>query len=197
MVRVINQQQPPPIEQCASASYAKRFHPSPIEYLLANGPSRYRFSNLNERRFVPALPIHGNSSPTSWICIEPVVIIDRLWRSRKQTEQQPPSKGAAFASRGLIDAVRRFRAGEKKRRTFQQTWFPIYCLGECDERTRWKRNWKSFISAFEEYSRQSARSVVCITSKIGFHRGKPYERLESYIESSQNSSIIKITKKNV
>lgn len=156
IVRVINQQQPPPIEQCAS--YAKRFHPSPIEYLLASG--RYRFSNLNERRFVPPLPIHGNSSPTSWICIEPVVV-EWLWRSRKRTEQRPSSKGAAFASRRLIDAVSVPRMGGKKRmrRTFQQTtWFRFVVSGECDERTRW--NWKSFISAFEEYSRQSIGSAV-------------------------------------
>lgn len=55
IVHVINQQQPPPIEQCASASYAKRFYPS---YRISPHKwSHYRFSNLNERRLVRALPI--------------------------------------------------------------------------------------------------------------------------------------------
>lgn len=65
IVRVINQQQPPPIEQCASASYAKRFYPS---YRISPHKwSHYRFSNLNDRRLVRALPNSANSPRTSHV----------------------------------------------------------------------------------------------------------------------------------
>lgn len=132
IVHVINQQQPPPIEQCASASYAKRFYPS---YRISPHKwSHYRFSNLNERRLVRALPI------TLQTLLERATL--NMYRVIMTIE--PGKRNTAFKRcrsfvHGLINVIGYFRG---------KNLIPLLL----DHRfkwmrfIRWKWNWKNIIS---------------------------------------------------
>lgn len=171
IVHVINQQQPPPIEQCASASYAKRFYPS---YRISPHKwSHYRFSNLNERRLVRALPI------TLQTLLERATL--NMYRVIMTIE--PGKRNTAFKRcrsfvHGLINVIGHFRG---------KNLIPLLL----DHRfkwmrfIRWKWNWKNIISCcffyFEGNSKESntaARNRFSSRKRMRSHALRGYIYIE-------------------